>query len=145
LRHERTVSLLCLEALRRHDSDAARAVIDAATRNSDTVVAARARELLADFTPNVSEWRFSSAAPSTTPTPVTTPPTTAAPITTTTTTTATTATTSIPTTVSTLPRPAISDSQRPHRVRRPADGGDVVEAKDGPLPVSPTDPKAPSP
>ncbi len=139
LRHERTVSLLCLEALRRHDSDAARAVIDAATRNSDAVVATRARELLADFKPNVSEWRFSSAPPSTTPMPVTTPTTTAAPITT------TTATTSIPTTVSTLPRPAISDSQRPHRVRRAGDGGDVVEAKDGPLPASPGAPKAPPP
>jgi hypothetical protein len=96
LRHERTVSLLCLEALRRHNSDAARAVLETASRSSDDVVAKRATELLADFTPNVSEWRFSDAAAS------------------------------LP------PKPAVSSSQRPHRVRAPSAGGDVVDAKDGP-------------
>ena len=115
LRHERTVSLLCLEALRRHNADAARAVLETASRNSDDVVAKRARELIADFSPNVSEWRFGDATASATPRSTTT------------------------TTTTTTPRPAIADSQRPHRVRRPGDGGDVVEAKDGPLPHSPGD------
>ena len=106
------MSLLCLEALRRHNADAARAVLETASRSSDDVVANRARELIADFSPNVSEWRFGDATASATPRSTTT---------------------------TTLPRPAIADSQRPHRVRRPGDGGDVVEAKDGPLPHSPGD------
>lgn len=96
-RGERTVSLLALEALRRHDTSAAHDALASASRNSDDVVAARAKELLEGFTPQTAEWAFSPRPASSTPTTM----------------------------------PAVSDVQRPRRVRVATDG-DVVEAKDGP-------------
>ena len=66
-RNERTVSLLCLEALRRHDTDAARDALDVATRNSDVVVADRARELLEGFAPQTAAWAFVPKVASSTP------------------------------------------------------------------------------
>ncbi len=66
-RNERTVSLLCLEALRRHDTDHSKLALDVATKNTDDVVADRARELLIDFAPKTAAWAFTPRAVSSTP------------------------------------------------------------------------------
>jgi hypothetical protein len=57
-RGERTVSLLCLEALRKHDTAAAKEAVEVMTRSPDDVVAARARDLLGDWTPKTAAWVF---------------------------------------------------------------------------------------
>ncbi len=57
-RAERTVSLLCLEALRRHDTALAKSALEAAAKSSDDVVAGRARELLVDWIPQTAAWVF---------------------------------------------------------------------------------------
>ena len=67
-RGERTVSLLCLESLRRHDTTAAKDAIAAAAANADDIVAERARALGQGFTPKTVAWVFvPKSAPATTP------------------------------------------------------------------------------
>jgi HEAT repeat protein len=102
-RKERTLSLLCLDALHRHATDVARGVIATASRDPDSAVAARAATLLATTSTVTGEWAFTPRAARPT-TPPLSPP-------------------------STTPRPA--DPSRPSRVR-PADAADddVVEARD---------------
>jgi HEAT repeat protein len=58
LKKERTLSLLCSEALRRHDTALAREALEALTRSDDSVVALRAAELVDGFEPATEEWRF---------------------------------------------------------------------------------------
>jgi len=99
-RGERTVTLLCLEALARHRTELARGVVDAATRSSDDAVAGRARALLQAWPDSVPEWHFSRR-----PSPQTQA-------------------------TSTTPRPSMTPSQRPTRVRVADDSADVVEARD---------------
>ncbi len=67
-RGERTVSLLALEALRRHDTEASKDVLEGATKNADDVVAGRARELLENFVPSTAAWAFVPRTLTTTPT-----------------------------------------------------------------------------
>lgn len=100
-RGERTVSLLCLDALVRHRTEAARGVIAGAARSDDDAVATRARALLEAWPASVPEWHFARRAG---------PGTAAAP--------------------STTPRPSMTPSQRPTRVRVADDNADVVEARD---------------
>lgn len=57
-RRERTLSLLCMEALRRHDTPTGRAALEALTADEDPEVAKRAKELLEGFEPQHEEWRF---------------------------------------------------------------------------------------
>jgi HEAT repeat protein len=57
-RGERTVALLALEALRRHDTTGARDVLAGATANADAAVAQRAAELVDGFEPGTPEWTF---------------------------------------------------------------------------------------
>jgi HEAT repeat protein len=99
-RGERTVSLLCLEALARHRTELARGVVDASTRSSDDAVASRARTLLQAWPESVPEWHFSRR-----PSPQAQA-------------------------TSTTPRPSMTPSQRPTRVRVADDSADVVEARD---------------
>jgi HEAT repeat protein len=66
-RRERPVTLLCLEALRRHDTDEAAQALRAHVDDDDVVVAERARALLADFVPASSTWAFSPRASSSKP------------------------------------------------------------------------------
>jgi hypothetical protein len=111
-RNERSVSLLCLEALRRHDTPLAKAALDAAAAaDPDSEVRARAAALAADFVPRSVEWSPATppAASASAPSPHAAAATTAA----------TSTTTSAPT---------------PPRRVRPASGGggDVVEARDAP-------------
>lgn len=62
LRGERTLSLLSLEALRRHDTAKARSVLESVTAHDDSAVAQRAAELVDGLVPQTKEW-----APSATP------------------------------------------------------------------------------
>ncbi|MDP2340548.1 MAG: HEAT repeat domain-containing protein [Deltaproteobacteria bacterium] len=71
-RGERTVSLLCLEALRKHDTPAAKEAVDVVVRSPDEAVADRARELARDWVPQTAPWVF---------VPKTVPPTPAAGVT----------------------------------------------------------------
>lgn len=125
-RKERTLSLLCLEALRKHDTAAAKAAIVEAAGDVDDAVAARAKELM-DFEPATTAWTFSPAA---TPAPSvasTLPPT---------------STSTSAQAASTTP-PTSAESQRPRRVRAVGSGGPVVDAvtpKDPPTTPSPTSP-----
>jgi HEAT repeat protein len=101
-RDERTVSLLCLDALARHRTETARHVVAGAARSADDAVANRARTLLASWPASVDEWQFSARSKPA-------PPRAAS---------------------STTPRPSLSPSQRPTRVRVADDSADVVEALD---------------
>ncbi len=57
--HERTVQLLCLEALRKHDTDESlQALQSIAQTHTDTAVAARAQELLQNWQPQHQTWAF---------------------------------------------------------------------------------------
>jgi HEAT repeat protein len=105
-RGERTVSLLCLDALVRHRTEAARGVVAVAARGSDDAVATRARALLEAWPACVPEWHFARRAG---------PATAAAPST---------------TAASSMGRPSMTPSQRPTRVRVADDSADVVEARD---------------
>ncbi|OGQ21674.1 MAG: hypothetical protein A2138_13395 [Deltaproteobacteria bacterium RBG_16_71_12] len=67
-RNEQAVSLLVLEALRRHDTDKARQALEAVAGDVDEALAARACALLEGFAPRTEEWSIGSAA-STTPAP----------------------------------------------------------------------------
>jgi HEAT repeat protein len=58
LKKERTLSLLCCEALRRHDTPEAREALEVLTRSDDGPVAMRAAELVDGFEPQRAEWRF---------------------------------------------------------------------------------------
>ncbi len=62
-RRERTVSLLALEALRRHDTPEAKEALAAAAHESDEVVATRSAELLQGFEPMHREWTAESKLP----------------------------------------------------------------------------------
>jgi HEAT repeat protein len=101
-RDERTVSLLCLDALARHRTEAARQGVASAARVVDEAVADRARALLASWPASVDEWHFSARRK-----PV-----------------------AQAVASSTTPRPSLSPSQRPTRVRVADDSADVVEARD---------------
>lgn len=57
-RGERTLTLLCMDALRRHDTTTAKAALEALTADEDERTRARAEELLHDFTPGHEEWQF---------------------------------------------------------------------------------------
>lgn len=60
---ERTVSLLCLEALRRHDTPLAKAALAAAADSDpDAEVRAKAASLLVGFSPASAEWTPASSA-----------------------------------------------------------------------------------
>jgi HEAT repeat protein len=61
-RGERSLSLLCLEALRRHDTMGGRAVVAACVDVVDETVAAHARRLLAAMTPATTAWEAKPAA-----------------------------------------------------------------------------------
>ncbi|MBM4282287.1 MAG: HEAT repeat domain-containing protein [Deltaproteobacteria bacterium] len=62
-RRERALSLLCVEALRRHDTAPARAALLAALRDDDEVVARCARDLYRAFSPTTTTWTFTPRAP----------------------------------------------------------------------------------
>lgn len=116
-REEQAVSVLCLEALRRHDTAKAKLALEAACEDPDENVAARARELLEGFEPKTEEWRVpdpplqdAAAAEESSPTEPTTPREAAAE----------------PVPVA-LDEP-VAPSRRVQRARR--GGGVVVEAKD---------------
>ena len=111
---ERTVSLLCLDALRRHDTPLAKAALAAAAESDpDADVRAKAAALLVGFAPSSTEWSSSSssrAAPvAAASAPAPAPPSSPA------------------------PAPPSPPPSTPRRVR-PAGGGsgDVVEARDAP-------------
>lgn len=108
-RAERPVSLLCLEALRRHDTPKARLALEAAAADPDETVAERARALLEGFTPTSEEWTI-GAAPAM---PGTHEPATA---------------------VEAVVEKSVEKSTAalPRRVRPARGGGEVVEAKDAP-------------
>ncbi len=59
-RGERTVSLLCVEALARHDTIAAKKALEELTTSGDSAVALRAAELVESLSPKTEEWRFVS-------------------------------------------------------------------------------------
>ena len=61
-REERTLTLLCMDALRRHDTPTAKAALEALTADDDASIRNRAEELLLDFSPGHEEWRFESKA-----------------------------------------------------------------------------------
>jgi HEAT repeat protein len=123
-RGEPTLGLLALDALRRHDTRDARAVVEA-QQHRDAPVGARATELLTDWQPTSSEWVFVPRADHPTQPPradaqrpsATTPP--------------------MPSTSSSTTQPP---TQRPSRVRavtkRDGETGtpEAVEAKDAPKP-----------
>lgn len=122
-RNERALSLVALEALRRHDTEAARRALESASVGGDIEVAARAASLLEGFTPRTEEWRSAARPPRPTAPPAmggaspgAAPPGGMA-------------------STGTAPE---SSSGRPRRVR-PARGAssDVVEAKDPDAPSSP--------
>jgi HEAT repeat protein len=58
LRKEKTLALLACEALRRHDTVAARDALEAITRSEDSAVALRAAELVDGWSPRAKEWTF---------------------------------------------------------------------------------------
>jgi hypothetical protein len=109
-RGEIPLSLLLLEALKRHDTKEAHAVLLAQTHN-DGPVSARARELLDGFAPTHGEWLFVPRMDTTPPGPALTG-------------------------AQRPPAPSASaPNPRPSRVRAvtgtPASSADVVEPKDG--------------
>jgi HEAT repeat protein len=107
---ERAVSLLCLDALRRHDTPLAKAALEAAAASDpDADVRARAAALFAGFVPAATEWT-PGAAPM--PTSWSSP--------------------TAPTSVVPASSSSASSSSVPRRVRPAGAGGDVVEARDGP-------------
>jgi HEAT repeat protein len=55
-RHETTVAMLCLEALRRHDTRHAHEALTQLSSTPDDDLAARARELLEGFSPSTELW-----------------------------------------------------------------------------------------
>ena len=55
---ERTISLLCLEAVVRHDTIGAKKLLEETTTHADTEVALRAAELVEQMSPNSTEWIF---------------------------------------------------------------------------------------
>lgn len=57
-RDEKTLTLLCMEALRRVDTPAARAALEALCASGDVDIRARADELLEGFSPQHAEWQF---------------------------------------------------------------------------------------
>jgi hypothetical protein len=57
-RKERTLSLLCLEALRRHDTKDAKAALERAQSDADVEVQTRAATLVADYEPASTPWVF---------------------------------------------------------------------------------------
>lgn len=126
LRGERTVSLLCLEALRRHDTTTAKEALEAATKDGDSVVAGRAVELLDGFAPKTAAWVFeakSKAAPTTTAPTAPTPNSSAA----------------------TLPPSTTPELQRPKRVRGVTGlPGEAVDAVDAVTPKTPESPPRPT-
>ena len=117
-REERPVSLLSLEALRKHDTAKAKQALEACAEDPDEAIAARAKELLAGFAPQTQEWAPPEGAPASAeehvdkgaPAPHATteegPP---------------------------LEMPTVPEPPRRSRVRAVSggDGADVVEAKDG--------------
>jgi len=114
---ERAVSLLCIEALRRHDTALAQAALQAAADSDpDADMRAAAARLLVGFVPAHAEWTAS--------TPLPPPPSAAASA-------AALSTTIAPTTA---PTTAPTVSTTPRRVRPAGAGGDVVEARDAPSP-----------
>jgi HEAT repeat protein len=111
-REEKTVSLLCLEALRRHDTAKAKLALEAACEDPDEAVAARAKELLDGFTPKTEEWTAPAVEAVVEPAPVAD---------------------------AAQPAPAPEPPSTSRRVRPARGGGDVVEAKDGADVVTPKD------
>jgi hypothetical protein len=127
-RNERGVSLLCLEALRRHDTPLARAALDAAAASDpDPEVRSRAAALAADFVPKSVEW-----SPAMT-TPLATLTTSPSPNAMTNVTPNATPNASPHATSAGATAPPSPSAATPRRVR-PASGssGDVVEARDAP-------------
>jgi HEAT repeat protein len=59
-RHERPLSLLCIEALCRHDTPEARAALLPALRDHDAVVSVYARTMLTSFRPSTTTWTAAS-------------------------------------------------------------------------------------
>jgi HEAT repeat protein len=57
-RHETTVGMLCLEALRRHDTSHALEALTQLSSGPDDDLASRARELLEGFAPKTELWAF---------------------------------------------------------------------------------------
>ena len=108
-REERTLSLLCLDALRRHDTKDAGQVLAVAARSGDEEVVKRANDILASFSPTTEPWTFTPKTPLEQKAPGRTE--------------------------SQRPTP-VSDLQRPRRVRaaQGAQTGDVVDAKDATVP-----------
>jgi len=104
-KNERTLALLCVEALRRLNTPDARSTLEALTAYEDTAIATRAAELLDGWTTQTSEWVFEkkSTLPSSAPS-------------------------------SESPSlPKRKDATKPSRVRGVSDGNaDIVEAKDSP-------------
>ncbi|HEY4222258.1 MAG TPA: hypothetical protein VGO62_12970, partial [Myxococcota bacterium] len=106
-RAEQPLSLLCLEALVKHDTDKAARALAAAAEDPDATVAARAHELASSFVPKTREWVAVGRPPASSPAsaPPSAPPS--------------------------APRAASEgDATAPKRVRPARGGGDVVEAKD---------------
>jgi HEAT repeat protein len=66
-RGERTVSLLCCDALRRHDTAVAHAALTAASADPDEAIAAHALALLTAFTPTSAEWTKTPSSPPSSP------------------------------------------------------------------------------
>jgi hypothetical protein len=108
-REERSVSLLSLEALRRHDTKKARLALEAAAEDPDEVVAARARHLLEDFVPRTEEWSVPANAPPPARSPAPSTAQAARPE---------------------RAAPASTGRVRPHRGPARAGGAEVVEARD---------------
>lgn len=69
-RGERPVSLLALEALKRHDTTKAQSALEACAEDADEVIATRAKDLLVDFRPASQEWCTTQIAPAATKQPV---------------------------------------------------------------------------
>ena len=57
-RRERTLSLLAMDALRRHDTIEAKSVLETACNDSDEVVAGQAKTFLEDYAPSTAMWTF---------------------------------------------------------------------------------------
>ncbi len=119
-RAETPVSLLSLEALRRHDTGKARRALEAACEDPDEVVASRAKELLEGFAPSTQEWTAAVVAPSIVAPSIVAPSTVAPSI-----------------VEPSIVEPSIVEPSRRVRPLRAGEGsGDVVEAKDAAVPSS---------
>jgi hypothetical protein len=104
-RAERSTSLLCLEALRRHDTAKAKAALLACAEDADEQLAARARELLEGFEPATQEWGIAVAGDSGAPAQQQAPE-------------------------AALAQPLAPRRSRVRAVSGDGPGGDIVEAKD---------------